>query len=131
MVSGILLIVIGAIFAFAVRGDTEAVDLQKMGVILMLGGLAFVYQARKAGGRLRETRVIDDLSDPKRQVHIVREYASDDEPADGSPARWPAPADDHAGESPPAQRAAPAEDRPTGSPPVHLATPTDDRRQER
>lgn len=83
MAPGILLVVVGAIFAFAVRGDTEAVDLQILGVILMLGGAALIYHARQAGGRLHETTVVDDLSNPDRPVHTVRQYYSDEQPADG------------------------------------------------
>ncbi|MDX6324685.1 MAG: hypothetical protein QOK15_1039 [Nocardioidaceae bacterium] len=80
---GILLVVIGAIFAFAVRGDTKVIDLQTMGWILMVGGAALIYHGRQTGGRVHETVVVDDVSDPDRQVHTVREYDSDEQPVDG------------------------------------------------
>jgi hypothetical protein len=93
MAAGVILIVIGAIFAFAVRADTKAVDLQTMGWILMAGGAAIIYLARRSSGRLHETTVVDDLSDPDRPVHSVREYFSDEQPAAGPIASLDSPAD--------------------------------------
>jgi hypothetical protein len=94
MAPGLILVVIGAIFAFAVRGDTKAVDLQTMGWILMAGGAAIIYHARQTGGRVHETTVVDDLSNPERPVHSVREYYSDEQPVDGPVARLDSPTDD-------------------------------------
>jgi hypothetical protein len=94
MAPGVLLVVLGAIFAFAVRGDTKVIDLQTMGWILMIGGVALIYQARQAGGRVHETTVVDDLTHPDRPVHSVREYYSDDQPVDGPAAHLDSPTDD-------------------------------------
>jgi Domain of unknown function (DUF6458) len=82
MAPRILLVVLGAIFAFAVRVDTKVIDLQVMGWILMVGGAALIYQARQTGGRVHETTVVDDHTDSDRPVYSVREYYSDDQPVD-------------------------------------------------
>ena len=93
MAPGILLLVLGAIFAFAVRADTKVIDLQTMGWIMMVGGVALVYQARQAGGRVHEKTVVDDVTDPDRTVHSVRDYYSDEQPVDGPAAHLDTPTD--------------------------------------
>jgi len=40
-------VVLGAIFTFAVRADSEVVDLQVVGLILMLAGVAVMLHARR------------------------------------------------------------------------------------
>jgi len=123
MTPGILLLVVGAIFAFAVKKDTDAIDLQVMGIILMLGGAALIYHSRQDSGHLHETTTIDDLSDPNRPVHVVREYTADDQPTHDARTRL-AGIDDDAptGETPPVRPPAPPD------PQVHeqRGTPTDD-----
>ena len=123
MTPGILLLVVGAIFAFAVKKDTDAIDLQVMGVILMLGGAALIYHSRQDSGHLHETTTIDDLSDPNRPVHVVREYTADDQPTHDAKMHL-AGIDDDAptGETPPVPQAHDPE------PQVHeqRATPTDE-----
>jgi hypothetical protein len=83
MAPGILLVVVGAILAFAVRADSKVIDIQTMGWILMVGGAALIYHGRQVGGQVHETTVVDDLTNPDRPVHSVREYYSDDQPVDG------------------------------------------------
>lgn len=46
MRTGIVLLIIGAIFTFALRTDGSWVNTRVLGVILMLGGLAFIVRAR-------------------------------------------------------------------------------------
>ena len=46
MVPGIILLIIGAIFAFALRAESSWLDVRVLGVILMLGGIAFVVRSR-------------------------------------------------------------------------------------
>lgn len=46
MAPGIVLIIIGAIFTFALRSNGTWIDTRVLGVILMLGGLAFIMRAR-------------------------------------------------------------------------------------
>ena len=46
MVPGIVLIIIGAIFTFALRTESSWLDVRVLGVILMLGGVAFIARSR-------------------------------------------------------------------------------------
>lgn len=46
MAPGIILFIIGAIFAFAVRAESSWLDVRALGLILMLGGAAFVWRAQ-------------------------------------------------------------------------------------
>ncbi len=64
----IALILIGAILAFAVEFEVSGIEIQTIGVILMIGGLiglvfglAMLYRARGARGSVvEERRVIND-----------------------------------------------------------------------
>lgn len=46
MAPGIVLIILGAIFAFALKADASWIDTRVLGVILMLGGAAFIWRAQ-------------------------------------------------------------------------------------
>jgi predicted membrane channel-forming protein YqfA (hemolysin III family) len=46
MAPGIVLIIIGAIFTFAIRSDGTWIDTRVLGVILMLGGVGFILRSR-------------------------------------------------------------------------------------
>jgi hypothetical protein len=45
--AGLTLVVLGAILTFAVRADSEVVDLQVVGLILMLAGVAVMVHAKR------------------------------------------------------------------------------------
>jgi uncharacterized membrane protein HdeD (DUF308 family) len=62
MRAGITLIIIGGIFAFAVRAESSWLDVQAMGLILIIGGAALVAYAR-AKVRRRETTVVQQDGD--------------------------------------------------------------------
>lgn len=47
MGTGLTIIVIGAIFAFAVRADSDVVDLQVVGIILMIAGGVIIWHAKR------------------------------------------------------------------------------------
>ena len=79
---GIVLIVLGAILAFAVRGDTNFVNLHVVGVIFMVVGGTLVYFARNGGTRARTTTTVKDLSDPDKPVETVTEEVTEDDPFD-------------------------------------------------
>ena len=79
MGAGVFLVIVGAILAFAVRRDTSAVDLQIVGVILMVAGGTIIYFVRNRK-TVRETITTDDLSDPTRPVHTVHEEVIDRDP---------------------------------------------------
>ena len=75
---GILLIVVGAILAFAVRqGDSPRVDLDVVGLILMAAGAAVILYARHGSTHERVVTTIDDTSDPNRPTHTVIETRND------------------------------------------------------
>ncbi len=78
---GVFLLILGAIFAFAVRADSEVVDLQTVGLILMVAGGALVYYGRRGTTRVHETRTVDDLSDPHRPVHTVHDSVTIRDPS--------------------------------------------------
>jgi hypothetical protein len=72
MAPGIILMIIGAIFAFAVRAESSWLDVQMVGLILMLGGAGFI-----ARSRMRRTEVVtretEDLSAPDQAGHTETE----------------------------------------------------------
>ncbi|WP_114559619.1 DUF6458 family protein [Desertihabitans aurantiacus] len=76
---GIALLVIGAILAFAVDVDLEAVDLQLIGYILMGAGVIGIIigliwmQSTRAPRRTTTRRVVDDGSRPPREEYTERD----------------------------------------------------------
>ena len=77
---GIFLLVLGAVFAFAVRQDTPVLDVQVTGVIFMLAGAALVYLSSRTRRRERSVVTRVDLSSPHRPLHEVHETVVDHEP---------------------------------------------------
>jgi len=70
--------VFGAILTFAVRqGDSPRVDLDVVGLILMIAGAAVVLWARSGTTRERVVTTIDDTSDPNRPTHTTIESVND------------------------------------------------------
>lgn len=70
MAPGIVLIIIGAIFTFALRAESSWLDVRVFGLILILGGAAFIARARMKrrevvtqertpGEATEETRVVE------------------------------------------------------------------------
>lgn len=45
MAPGIVLIILGAIFAFAVRAESSWLDVQTVGLILIVGGGLFIWRS--------------------------------------------------------------------------------------
>jgi hypothetical protein len=80
---GVLLLIIGAVLAFAVRIDTGAVDIQIVGWIVLLGGLFSVGLSlwRMTATRRRTVQVHhnpgDDWQTEIEEDHLVR---NEDEP---------------------------------------------------
>jgi hypothetical protein len=75
MAPGIILIIIGGILAFAVRAESSWLDVQTVGLILILGGAAFI-----ARSRMRRTVVVkretEDLSAPEGAGHTETEQTT-------------------------------------------------------
>lgn len=46
MAPGIILLIIGAIFTFALKADSSWLNMQVVGLIFMLGGAAFIARSR-------------------------------------------------------------------------------------
>jgi len=65
MAPGIILIIIGAIFTFAVRAESSWLDVQTLGLILMLGGAGFIARSRMRR-RVVVTRETEALSTPEQ-----------------------------------------------------------------
>jgi hypothetical protein len=67
----VALVVIGAIFAFAVRKELPGIDIQVVGLILMVAGAAVIAHARY--GRIREEKVtrVEEPQDPTMPTHSV------------------------------------------------------------
>lgn len=86
MAPGIILIIVGAVLAFAVRVDGEVVDIQTMGLIFMLAGAAIIAYARREK-RATEVRThleqrLDAEGRPQGTTvreRVVHEVVSDDE----------------------------------------------------
>jgi hypothetical protein len=79
---GIVLIILGAIFTFAVRGDTNFVNLHVVGVIFIIAGSVLVYFGSKGGTRARRITTVEDRSDPDKPVQTITEEVTEQDPYD-------------------------------------------------
>jgi membrane protein implicated in regulation of membrane protease activity len=79
---GIVLIILGAILTFAVRGDTNFVNLHVVGVIFLIAGSVLIYVGRKGGTRARTMTTIEDRSDPNKPVQTVTVEVTENDPFD-------------------------------------------------
>ena len=59
MAPGIILVIVGAILAFAVRKDTNVLDVQTVGLIFMLAGAAIMAYARREKRAERVVRKVE------------------------------------------------------------------------
>lgn len=68
---GVALVIVGAIFTFAIRKEVPGIDIQVVGVILMIAGAALIAHARH--GRVHEEEVtrVEEPHDPNRPTHSV------------------------------------------------------------
>jgi hypothetical protein len=70
--AGISLMIVGAILAFAVRRETPGVDVQTVGVILLVAGALVIAHARRGSRRERTvTRIEDPLAGEAAATHHV------------------------------------------------------------
>jgi len=84
MGAGVLMAVLGAILTFAVRVDAPGVDLQVVGVILMVAGGAVIAYARRTVERERVVTEVEVPTDPTSPYptapqHTVRQVIRDTE----------------------------------------------------
>ena len=84
--AGITLMIVGAILAFAVRRETPGVDVQTVGVILLVAGGLVIAHARRGSLRQRTvTRVEDPLAGEETGTHHVAAVPDSLTPADAAP----------------------------------------------
>jgi hypothetical protein len=76
---GVVMVVLGAILAFAVRKETPGVDIQTVGVILMLAGAGVIAHARRGTRHERVVERVEDPVEPGSPTHTVREHVTDRE----------------------------------------------------
>ncbi|MCA1982911.1 hypothetical protein [Nocardioides nematodiphilus] len=74
MGTGIVLIIVGAIFTFALRTDGSWMNTRVLGLILMLGGLAFIARARVR----RRAVVVRDVEDGAEGHHVLEHEVIED-----------------------------------------------------
>ncbi|WP_091762417.1 DUF6458 family protein [Pedococcus cremeus] len=79
MGAGVLMAVLGAILTFAVRVDAPGVDLQVVGVILMVAGGAVIAYARRTVEREHVVTQVETPTDPAAPQHSVRQVVRDTE----------------------------------------------------
>lgn len=93
--AGITLMIVGAILAFAVRRETPGVDVQTVGVILLVAGALVIAHARRGSRRERTvTRVEDPLAGEQPGTHHAAAVSDPLTPsADPAPADPMSPAD--------------------------------------
>jgi uncharacterized membrane protein HdeD (DUF308 family) len=74
MAPGIVLIIIGAIFAFALKAESSWLDTRALGLILILGGAAFVWRSRlrKREVVTRETESVDGVTQTEHTTVVER-----------------------------------------------------------
>lgn len=74
MAPGIVLIIIGAIFTFALKAESDWLNTRVLGLILMLGGAAFIWRARVRRREVvtRETEVPDAVGSTEERTVIER-----------------------------------------------------------
>lgn len=74
MAAGIVLIIIGAIFAFALKAESTWLDTRAMGLILILGGAAFIWRSRvrKREVVTRETESVDGVAQTEQTTVVER-----------------------------------------------------------
>ena len=77
MGQGLTLVIVGAIFAFAVRVRSDVIDLQMVGIILMLAGGAVMAWSRRETRHEHTVMRIDDAGDPEGPKRTLRETVID------------------------------------------------------
>ena len=74
MAAGIVLIIIGGIFAFAVTAESSWLNKDALGLMLMLGGAAFMWRSRATKREVvtRETESADGVAQTEQTTVIER-----------------------------------------------------------
>jgi hypothetical protein len=75
--AGVLMAVFGAILTFAVRVDAPGVDLQVVGLILMVAGGAVIAHARRNTEREHVVTSVETPAEPAAPQHTVHQVVRD------------------------------------------------------
>lgn len=73
MAPGIVLLILGGIFTFALKAESSWLDTDMLGVILMLGGAGFVARSRFRRREVvtQETEELPDGSEETEETRVV------------------------------------------------------------
>jgi uncharacterized membrane protein HdeD (DUF308 family) len=74
MAAGIVLLIIGAIFTFALKAESSWLDVRVLGLILMLGGVAFIVRSkvRRREVVTRESESVDGSTEVDQTTVVER-----------------------------------------------------------
>ncbi|MDP3894165.1 hypothetical protein [Nocardioides sp.] len=75
MAVGIVLIIIGAVFAFAIKAESSWLDTQVLGVILILGGAGFIWRSTTRRRRVvtQQTETPDAVTRSEETTVVERQ----------------------------------------------------------
>ena len=76
---GVTLLVIGAIFTFAIRKELPGIDLQVVGVILMIAGAGLLAHARRGRVRQREVTRVERPHRAEQPTRSIKEQTTERE----------------------------------------------------
>jgi hypothetical protein len=79
MAPGVVLVVIGAILAFAVRDEVPGVDIHTVGWILMTAGVVVIAHAHRNEQHERVVTRTDSTEDPQLPTHVTKQTTVDRE----------------------------------------------------
>ena len=74
MAAGIVLIIVGGIFAFALTAESSWLNTDALGLMLMLGGAAFIWRSSVTKREVvtRETESADGVAQTEQRTVIER-----------------------------------------------------------
>lgn len=74
MAAGIVLIILGGIFAFAITAESSWLNTDALGLILILGGAAFIWRAQVTKRQVvtRETESVDGQAQTEQTTVVER-----------------------------------------------------------
>lgn len=73
MAPGIILLVVGGIFTFAIKAESSWLDTDMLGIVLMLGGIGFIVRSRLKRREVvtLETEEQPDGSEETEETRVV------------------------------------------------------------
>ena len=76
MAAGIVLMIVGAVFAFAITAESSLLNTDALGLILILGGAAFIWRSRvkKREVITRETETANGMPQTEQTTVIEHRF---------------------------------------------------------